>query len=91
MTPSAERWPLEFGEWRNLTFSLPSGQDCSRGEIRYSKQNLSSCARQLQLARLLAQQNHYEGHAMLDKIYDWFTEGFDTADLKDAKALLEQL
>jgi len=23
--------------------------------------------------------------------YDWFTEGFDTADLKDAKALLEEL
>jgi len=24
-------------------------------------------------------------------VYDWFTEGFDTADLKDAKALLEEL
>jgi hypothetical protein len=23
--------------------------------------------------------------------YDWFTEGFDTADLKDAKALLDEL
>ncbi len=28
---------------------------------------------------------------MLTQIYGWFTEGFDTADLKDAKALLEQL
>jgi len=28
--------------------------------------------------------------AMLAGIYNWFTEGFDTADLKDAKALLEQ-
>jgi hypothetical protein len=28
---------------------------------------------------------------MLDEIYGWFTEGFDTADLKDAKALLEEL
>ena len=28
---------------------------------------------------------------MLAEIYDWFTEGFDTANLKDAKALLEQL
>ncbi len=27
---------------------------------------------------------------MLAEIYNWFTEGFDTADLKDAKALLEQ-
>jgi hypothetical protein len=25
------------------------------------------------------------------EIYGWFTEGFDTADLKDAKALLEEL
>jgi hypothetical protein len=28
---------------------------------------------------------------MLGEIYGWFTEGFDTADLKDAKALLEEL
>jgi adenylate cyclase len=28
---------------------------------------------------------------MLSEIYNWFTEGFDTADLKDAKAVLESL
>jgi hypothetical protein len=28
---------------------------------------------------------------MLAKIYNWFTEGFDTADLKEAKVLLEGL
>jgi len=28
---------------------------------------------------------------MLAEIYDWFSEGFDTADLKDAKTLLEEL
>jgi hypothetical protein len=28
---------------------------------------------------------------MLLEIYNWFTEGFDTADLKDAKALLDEL
>ncbi len=28
---------------------------------------------------------------MLAYIYGWFTEGFDTADLKDAKALLDEL
>jgi len=32
-----------------------------------------------------------EARVMLAKIYNWFTEGFDTADLKDAKALLEEL
>ena len=28
---------------------------------------------------------------MLTEIYNWFTEGFDTADLKGAKALLNEL
>jgi len=32
-----------------------------------------------------------EARAMLADIYGWFTEGFDTADLIDAKALLEEL
>ena len=32
-----------------------------------------------------------EARKLLAEIYGWFTEGFDTADLKDAKALLEEL
>src|SRR3984957_675929 len=44
------------------------------------------------LARLLAKQRkHDKARTMLAEIYRWFTEGFDTADLKDAKALLEKL
>ncbi|HKN01782.1 MAG TPA: adenylate/guanylate cyclase domain-containing protein [Candidatus Binataceae bacterium] len=44
------------------------------------------------LAGLLAKQGKRdEARAMLAEIYNWFTEGFDTADLKDAKALLEDL
>jgi predicted ATPase len=44
------------------------------------------------LARLLRDTNrHGEAHAMLAEIYGWFTEGFDTSDLKDAKVLLDQL
>jgi len=44
------------------------------------------------LARLLANQGKRdEARAMLAEIYNWFTEGFDTADLKDAKALLDEL
>jgi predicted ATPase len=44
------------------------------------------------LARLLAKQGRCdEARAMLAEIYNWFTEGFDTADLKDAKALLDEL
>jgi predicted ATPase len=45
----------------------------------------------MSLARLLAQDKRDEARAMLADIYGWFTEGFDTADLKDAKALLEEL
>ncbi len=44
------------------------------------------------LARLLVKQGRRdEARSMLADIYDWFTEGFDTADLKDAKALLDEL
>ena len=32
-----------------------------------------------------------EAHALLFPVYDWFTEGFDTADLIDARALLDEL
>jgi tetratricopeptide (TPR) repeat protein len=43
-------------------------------------------------ARLLRDTNRRdEARAMLAEIYNWFTEGFDTADLKDAKALLDEL
>jgi hypothetical protein len=46
----------------------------------------------MSLAQLLNQQDSRdEARAMLAEIYGWFTEGFDTADLKDAKALLDQL
>jgi predicted ATPase len=44
------------------------------------------------LARLLAKQGHRdEARAMLAEIYNGFTEGFDTSDLKEARALLEEL
>jgi len=44
------------------------------------------------LARLLTKQGkRAEALAMLADIYGWFTEGFDTADLKEAKALLDEL
>ena len=44
------------------------------------------------LARLWQQQGKTaEARQMLAEIYGWFTEGFDTADLQDAKALLEEL
>jgi serine/threonine protein kinase/tetratricopeptide (TPR) repeat protein len=46
----------------------------------------------MSLSRLLQKQGKKEeARKMLEEIYSWFTEGFDTADLKEAKALLEEL
>jgi predicted ATPase len=46
----------------------------------------------ISLAQLLAERGRRdEARTMLAEIYNWFTEGFDTADLKDAKALLAQM
>jgi predicted ATPase len=46
----------------------------------------------MSLSRLLQQQGKaQEARQMLAEIYDWFTEGFNTSDLKEAKALLEKL
>ena len=46
----------------------------------------------MSLARLWQQQGKQaEAHKLLAPIYGWFTEGFDTADLQEAKTLLEEL
>jgi predicted ATPase len=46
----------------------------------------------MSLARLWQQQGkRAEARDLLAPIYGWFTEGFDTADLQEAKALLEEL
>jgi predicted ATPase len=44
----------------------------------------------MSLARLWRDQGKVrEAHELLSPVYGWFTEGFDTLDLKDAKALLD--
>ena len=48
-----------------------------------SSNNLATC--------LHYQGKHAEARQLLAAIYGWFTEGFDTADLQEAKALLEEL
>ena len=46
----------------------------------------------MSLSRLWQQQDQQaEARALLAPIYGWFTEGFDTADLLEAKQLLEEL
>ena len=44
------------------------------------------------VSRLCQQQGKQkEAHEMLAESYGWFTEGFDTKDLQEAKALLDEL
>jgi predicted ATPase len=46
----------------------------------------------MSLARLWQQQSKKaEAHTLLADIYGWFTEGFDTKDLQEAKALMQEL
>jgi predicted ATPase len=70
-------------------------QSCFRRAVEIArKQSAKSLELRatMSLARLFAKQGKRdEARAMLTEIYGWFTEGFDTADLKDAKALLDEL
>ena len=46
----------------------------------------------MSLSRLWQQRGkRQEAHDLLAPIYGWFTEGFDTVDLQEAKALLDEL
>ena len=46
----------------------------------------------MSLARLWRQQGKKaEARQLLAEVYNWFTEGFDTKDLQEAKALLTEL
>jgi hypothetical protein len=58
-------------------------------ECRYEPLELRAA---ISLARLRRDQSkRTEARDLLAPVYGWFTEGFDTADLKEAKALLEEL
>jgi class 3 adenylate cyclase/predicted ATPase len=74
---------------------LDEGQACLQQAIRTAQ---AQQAKSLELraaaslARLWGEQGRRaEAHGLLAPVYGWFTEGFDTADLKEAKALLEEL
>jgi tetratricopeptide (TPR) repeat protein len=94
--------PMSLAELKFFEGELRSGSGDQANAEAYYRTAIEVARRQkakswelratVGLARLLAGQGkRNEGHAMLAASYKWFTEGFDTADLKDAKALLEQL
>ena len=66
----------------NRALEVARGQEAKSLELRAATS----------LARLWGENKKLaEAHELLAPVHDWFTEGFDTADLKDAKALLEAL
>jgi class 3 adenylate cyclase/tetratricopeptide (TPR) repeat protein len=72
-----------------------AAEDCFRNAIDIARRQ-SAKSWELRattsLARLLAKQGKRDqARATLAEIYNWFTEGFDTADLKDAKSLIDEL
>jgi predicted ATPase len=76
-TPQAE------GEaWLQQALDVARGQEAKALELRAV----------MSLARLWQQQGkREEARELLAPVYGWFTEGFDTADLQEAKALLDAL
>ena len=68
-------------EWRKA-LEVARRQEAKSFELRVA----------MSLARLWAEQGkRAQAHDLLAPVYDWFTEGFDTPDLKEAKALLDEL
>ena len=69
---------VEAGACFSKAIEIARSQSAKWWELRAS----------VSLARLLRDSNRRdEARAMLADIYNWFTEGFDTADLKDGKVL----
>jgi tetratricopeptide (TPR) repeat protein len=83
------------GELLAADAPITDAEDCFRTAITVAQRQQAKSwelRATLSLARLLMRQNRRdEARSMLAQIYGWFTKGFDTADLKDAKALLDEL
>ena len=93
-------WEADLYRVKGELLLLPGGsegeaEECFNQALEVAR---SQSARSLELraavslARLWQNQGKVrEARALLSGIYGWFTEGFDTPDLIDAKALLEEL
>jgi predicted ATPase len=74
--------PAEAETWLRRALDIARRQEAKSLELRAA----------MSLGRLRQQQGkRAEAHELLAPIYGWFTEGFETADLQEAKALLEAL
>jgi class 3 adenylate cyclase/tetratricopeptide (TPR) repeat protein len=79
---------MRQGRGEEAETPLRASIDCARQQQARSWELRSSTT----LAALLAERGQRDAaRELLAPIYNWFTEGFDTKDLKDAKALLDEL
>jgi predicted ATPase len=94
-------WEAEHNRCKGELLLMQQGEEVGEAEECF-RQALEIGRRQqakslelraaMSLSRLWQQQEKKEeAHRLLADIYGWFTEGFDTADLKEAKVLLEEL
>ena len=76
-------------------FSQAAAEECFHQSIKIARQqkaNSWELRAVMSLARLYQDQHkRVEAHGLLERIYGNFTEGFETADLREAKALLDEL
>jgi len=95
----AVRWEAELHRLEGIALiglnRVDDGQRALEEALHVARRQQAK-SYELRAARSLAQLwgergRRAEAHELLAPIYDWFTEGFDTADLKGAKALLDEL
>jgi class 3 adenylate cyclase len=93
-TPELHRLNGELLLMANPT-KLLEGEESFQAAIEVARKQSAKSAElraTMSLARMLTRQDRSgEARTLLAEIYGWFNEGFDTADLRDAKALLDQL
>jgi predicted ATPase len=94
-------WEAEVSRLRGVLLLRQPGTSQAEAETwlqraldvaRHQKAKSLELRAAMSLSRLWQQQGKLqEAHDLLADVYAWFTEGFDTADLQDAKALLDTL
>jgi class 3 adenylate cyclase len=91
----ARRWKGNLLTLSGAEVEMREAEELFRRCIAHAREGggkLAELCATTSLARLFAKQGQRdEARAMLAEIYGWFTEGFDTAALKDAKILLDEL
>jgi predicted ATPase len=105
-TPASKRreWPARSREVNRIAGEvalLPAEPDAAKAEAYFEHALSVARAQQAKSWELRAamsmawlwrgQGKRKEARELLAPVYGWFTEGFDTLDLKEAKALLEEL